>query len=402
MVSQSNRVLNFGVSGVRERERRASARQRADSRHKLVRDLALSHRQQADHSSFNCSAYGADSGYVCYDNSTRAIISVEQNKTYRFRLINTGAFGEFQFSIDNHTLSVIEADSTLVEPRTVHRLQIHIAQRYSVLFHANQTATNYWLRAQMNDHCFSSDISSGGSILDPDNLALITYTNSTLEPTASVDWSDALDLACDDLNPALLVPSTAEAAPAVDTTYVIEVSFQIGAYALDKAYINSTTWSPSTLPTLNQAVTGLESSNTSAAFSTSGLSTAFDTSSQFVISIPTIQTIDLLINNLDEGAHPFHLHGNQFWILATGASGDFDWSSYPSINTTNPMRRDTMTVDAYGWSLIRFQADNPGLWAFHCHISWHMEAGLLMQFMTRADLMKEWTIPSDVLALCNV
>jgi len=96
------------------------------------------------------------------------------------------------------------------------------------------------------------------------------------------------------------------------------------------------------------------------------------------------------------------LHGNQFWILATGASGDFNWASYPSLNTTNPMRRDTMTVDAYGWSLIRFRADNPGLWAFHCHISWHMEAGLLMQFMTRADLMKEWTIPSDVLALCNI
>lgn len=60
-----------------------------------------------------------------------------------------------------------------------------------------------------------------------------------------------------------------------------------------------------------------------------------------------------------------------------------------------------MTVDAYGWSLIRFVADNPGLWALHCHISWHMESGLLMQFMTRADVMKGWTIPGDVLALCN-
>lgn len=285
----------------------------------------------------------------------------------------------------------------MVEPVTVHRLQINVAQRYSIIFHANQTATNYWLRAQMNEHCFSSD----NPVLDTDVLALITYKNATTAPTESVDWSDALDLACDDLNPSLLVPLVPETAPPPDAAYVIEVSFQIGAYALDRAYINSTTWSPSTVPTLNQAVTGLQQPNTSASFSATGLSTAFDSASQFIISIPTTSTIDLLINNLDEGAHPFHLHGHQFWIMASGASGDFNWSSYYNLSTTNPMRRDTMTVDAYGWSLIRFVADNPGLWAFHCHISWHMEAGLLMQFMTRADIMKDWIVPEDVLGLCN-
>lgn len=285
----------------------------------------------------------------------------------------------------------------MVEPVTVHRLQINVAQRYSIIFHANQTATNYWLRAQMNEHCFSSD----NPVLDTDVLALITYKNATTAPTESVDWSDALDLACDDLNPSLLVPLVPETAPPPDAAYVIEVSFQIGAYALDRAYINSTTWSPSTVPTLNQAVTGLQQPNTSASFSATGLSTAFDSASQFIISIPTTSTIDLLINNLDEGAHPFHLHGHQFWIMASGASGDFNWSSYYNLSTTNPMRRDTMTVDAYGWSLIRFVADNPGLWAFHCHISWHMEAGLLMQFMTRADIMKDWIVPEYVLGLCN-
>lgn len=346
---------------------------------------------------FNCSSYGADSGYDCNDNSTRAIFSVIPDKAYRLRFINTGAFGEFQVSIDNHTLQVVEADSTVVNPVTVHRLPIHVAQRYSVIFHANQTATNYWLRAQMNGHCFSDD----NPVLDTDVLALITYTNTTTSPNASVDWSDALEVVCEDLDPSLLVPSNVLQAPKADTAYSIDVSFQIGAYALDKAYINSTTWSPSKVPTLNQAVTGLSKSNTSALFSTSGLSTAFDTSSQFIISVPTTQVIDLLINNLDEGAHPFHLHGHQFWIMASSSKGKFDWSTYGNLSTTNPMLRDTMTVDGYGWSLIRFVADNPGLWALHCHISWHMESGLLMQFMTRADVMKGWTIPGDVLALCD-
>jgi FtsP/CotA-like multicopper oxidase with cupredoxin domain len=248
----------------------------------------------------------------------------------------------------------------------------------------------------MNDYCFSDK----NPVLDTDVRALITYTNSTSDPapTESVDWTYALDTACEDLAPSSLIPYDPLPAPQVDITYPIEVSFQIGDFALDKAYINSTTWVPPIIPTLNQAVAGLQVNN--ANFTTSGVSTAFD-SSQLVIDVPTYKVIDVLINSLDEGAHPFHLHGHQFWIMASGAHGAFNWNSYPTLNMTNPMRRDTITVDAFGWALIRFKADNPGLWALHCHISWHMEAGLLMQFQTRNDIMKGWTVPSDVLALCD-
>jgi FtsP/CotA-like multicopper oxidase with cupredoxin domain len=353
--------------------------------------------QYSNFDSFNCSSYGSDSGYTCQDNSTQASFAVTQNKRYRLRLINTGAFGEFQFSVDNHTLSVIEADSTLVQPVTVTRLPIHIAQRYSVILHTNQTASNYWIRAWLNTFCFGDE---NAPVLDPNVLALLSYTNTTYEPlvSESVDWSTALELQCEDLNITNLVPLVPQDAPAADHAYSIDVSFQIGDYALDKAYINSTTWVPDTIPTLNQALTGIHANN--ATFFASGQSSAFN-SSQFVLAVPELRVVDLLINNLDEGSHPFHLHGYQFYIMAVGADGDFDWSTYDSLSTKNPMRRDTMTIDGYGWALIRVLADNPGLWAFHCHISWHMEAGLLMQFQVRNDLMKDWTLPADVAALCN-
>jgi FtsP/CotA-like multicopper oxidase with cupredoxin domain len=281
-----------------------------------------------------------------------------------------------------------------MQPITVNRLPINVAQRYSVVLNANQTATNYWIRAHMNTDCFSDDNSP---ILDPDVRALLTYTNTTYEPTESADWSSQLDQVCQDLAVSGMVPLVAAPAPAPDTAYTFDVSFQTGAYALTKAYVNSTTWAASKVPTLHQAVAGLHAGNNT--FNTAGLSSAYDTS-QFVIDIPSYQVVDVLINSLDEGAHPFHLHGHQFWIMATGATGVFDWDTYGNLSTTNPMRRDTMTIDAYGWSLIRFKADNPGLWALHCHISWHMESGLLMQFQARNDIMKDWAIPADVLALC--
>jgi iron transport multicopper oxidase len=31
--------------------------------------------------------------------------------------------------------------------------------------------------------------------------------------------------------------------------------------------------------------------------------------------------------------------------------------------------------------VIRFKADNPGITLFHCHIEWHVEAGLSMTFI---------------------
>ena len=71
------------------------------------------------------------------------------------------------------------------------------------------------------------------------------------------------------------------------------------------------------------------------------------------------------------------------------------------FNTTNPISRDTLTIDACGWALIRFRSDNPGLGALHCHISWHMEAGLLMQFQDGSDTMKDWTLPDSVTNLCS-
>jgi len=29
---------------------------------------------------------------------------------------------------------------------------------------------------------------------------------------------------------------------------------------------------------------------------------------------------------------------------------------------------------------VAFDADNPGLWAFHCHLLYHMEAGMFTTF----------------------
>ena len=48
------------------------------------------------------------------------------------------------------------------------------------------------------------------------------------------------------------------------------------------------------------------------------------------------------------------------------------------LNTINPPLRDTVTVNPNSWIVLRFADHNPGIWPLHCHIDWHMAAGLYM------------------------
>ena len=88
--------------------------------------------------------------------------------------------------------------------------------------------------------------------------------------------------------------------------------------------------------------------------------------------------IDIIINNLDDGAHPFHLHGHSFYILASHRSEN-GWGSFspyinkgtsaikPLLNLRDPVRKDTVSVPRRGYIVIRFRADNEGIWMMHCH-----------------------------------
>ena len=93
--------------------------------------------------------------------------------SYRLRLINAGSHASIWFSVDGHALTVIEADGTPIEPQVVSSLQIHVAQRYSVLLTTNMTAESttdqasdarqdggnelqeFWVRSELDKRMFA-------------------------------------------------------------------------------------------------------------------------------------------------------------------------------------------------------------------------------------------------------
>jgi len=93
-------------------------------------------------------------------------------------------------------------------------------------------------------------------------------------------------------------------------------------------------------------------------------------------------------------AHPLHLHGHDFVILAQSTT-KFDPNNY-TVNTQNPARRDVAMLPANGYLIIGFQTDNPGVWLMHCHIAWHASAGLALQFVEREREIKQFVGKSVV------
>ncbi|QIW97242.1 hypothetical protein AMS68_002760 [Peltaster fructicola] len=349
------------------------------------------------------------------NNSTAGVpsISLAANKRHRLRIVNVGAFAEFQFEIDEHLLAVTEVDGTDVAPESFHRLNISPAQRYSVIIDTNvSSARTFWMRARMITGCFTDPPAT----LQANALAVVRYDGDAGKPE-SHDWEETLPLECRDMNTTGLVPTEIVAAPATpDAVFYLRSNFEIGAYRLSRGFFNTSSWRADVAaPGLARAIDGLHSDNKT--FDVQGgpfvNAAAFHVEREMVVQSTGIQTIDLLISNFDDGNHPLHLHGYKYFVLAqghgappltridAGITRESLAPLYAVVNTTNPLRRDTASVEAFGWILLRFVADNPGMWAFHCHVSWHAEAGLLMQFLTRSDELANMPMPYANADLCK-
>ncbi|KAI6845513.1 laccase-like multicopper oxidase [Hortaea werneckii] len=116
------------------------------------------------------------------------VTQVKKGKKYRLRLINTGINQHFDVSIDNHKLTVIASDFVPIKPYVTDSVSIGIGQRHDVVFHANQDAGNYWIRA---------DIGNCGRNVNAGNIrSIVRYDGaSTSDPTTS---GVSKDLACRD------------------------------------------------------------------------------------------------------------------------------------------------------------------------------------------------------------
>ncbi|KIP03947.1 ferroxidase/laccase group [Phlebiopsis gigantea 11061_1 CR5-6] len=327
---------------------------------------------------------GAINGVGQYNGSTDYFdFELQPHKTYRLRLIHTGSAAQIRFSVDHHPLTLIEADGTLLEPYTVSGVTLLVAQRYSALITTNQTAGPYWMRMEL-----ISPSNVTGTTTDVRGVIRYGTKSKSLPPAGPDPGFPGTGLA--DMDTTKLTPAVPDIPP--DRSRFYSVPFNIGGTPSGGtiATMNNVSWVP-----LVGTNTLLEIQQTNGNYAPEGPST--ELGNQFIITEDTIQTIDLLLLNTGFGEHPFHLHGHRPWILGFG-NGTFDGHD---LNPPNPLKRDTFAVPSQGWLMLRYISDNPGPWTLHCHIAWHMAAGLLMQVNSLPSVSSKFHIPSDIVNQCK-
>ncbi|KAL2016586.1 hypothetical protein VTK56DRAFT_3287 [Thermocarpiscus australiensis] len=86
---------------------------------------------------FDCSTVAPGDKTPCTNSAGISKFRFQTGKTHRLRLINSGANGIQHFSIDGHTLTVIEEDFVPVKPYNTTVVKLGFGQRTDVLVTAN-------------------------------------------------------------------------------------------------------------------------------------------------------------------------------------------------------------------------------------------------------------------------
>lgn len=92
-----------------------------------------------------------------------------------------------------------------------------------------------------------------------------------------------------------------------------------------------------------------------------------------------------------------HLHGQSMFVPAEGTGA---WNG-SIANPKNPQRRDTQILQANGYMVVQLTADNPGVWPFHCHIAWHLSAGMYINVMLKPKTLTQKEIPAAIAETCT-
>lgn len=296
--------------------------------------------------------------------------------------INPGGFSSLKFTIDNHKMWVYGVSGGYVKSQLVDQVIVNNGDRYSVLIKLDQQVGTYKINVANNG---LNQIISG--------YANLVYQGSTGPAAGAVSVMNYAGI-----NTTTIIPfNDALAAPyqAIKPPAVADVTFAFNIKKLGSPY----EWTLSGIHGYNMSLDDQEPLLFQDASKIP--------SSDLILKTGYGQWVDLIVKVQGPLAqpHPMHKHANKAFVLGQG-KGAFNWSTVAeaaaalpagTFNFDTPPYRDTYTTTpAEGnssWMALRYKADHPGVWAFHCHMQTHFSGGMAVVLMDASD--KVPAIPSE-------
>ncbi|KAG0503785.1 hypothetical protein HPP92_003857 [Vanilla planifolia] len=291
-----------------------------------------------------------------------------------------------------HNLTIVEADGHYVRPVVVKNLNVYSGETYSVIIKAEQDPSrNYWVG--LNVVSRKPGTQTGTAILN-------YYPNHPLArpptaPPAGPMWND-VEYRFNQSRSIVSHPEYVEPPPRTSDRLIILLNTQNKIDGYTKWAVNNVSFTLPMTPYLVAIKQGLRH-----VFSQKPAPETYDlktydihnvshnpnaTTSNSIYRMDFGSTVDVVLQNANtlnpnnSETHPWHLHGHDFWVMGYGM-GKFDPEVDPkSYNLVDPIQKNTVAVHPYRWTALRFVANNPGVWAFHCHVEAHFFMGMGVVF----------------------
>jgi iron transport multicopper oxidase len=376
---------------------------------------------------FNCTLAEL-AGLTCSEDQPYERIQFKPGKKYLVRLINGGALAPFDVSIDGHDFQVIAGDADPLVPSTfVNTVRVNVAQRHDIIVQAKDEvrASSFWIRATAKSgYPFTARATSQlPEGFNDKALAVLEYVSddsgdgdpcsgsigaSETLPT-STEWPSATMIGEFDYDP--LVPVSLPEVP--DERHVVEFTLGVlpqnptvflGYTSVDRGEFRSLNIPD--YPTLFSVASGTPTEQLPIG------SNAYRMGNN--------NHVELVLANNSPEDHPFHTHVHSPYVVGHGHTSietlfAANASQELNLRLNGSMLRDVFTIPAcsideagdcldVGYVVLRYEADNPGVWMVHCHIEDHLQLGLaFLMVENEADLVSLGMdqFESSMINVCN-
>ncbi|EGZ26571.1 hypothetical protein PHYSODRAFT_320491 [Phytophthora sojae] len=345
---------------------------------------------------YNCTAAASHGYSECNSDQPLSRFKFEAGNKYRLRLINMAALAPIEFSIDGHELSVVAADSEYIEPsEQITTLRINAGQRYDIIVEAKAASGSaigsFWVRAT---GLYGLPWTAGTATVAGDGFNyqghgdIYNEDDDVDDPTSS-DWTETTTI-----NEFEFTPLEVSVLPTVPSDRpVLEFDFRrgLGYFSIDGAdYLH---FAAPEEPPLFTIAAGLKTEE-----------------------LPATTLARKIEYGKHIEVHPFHMHTHSPWVVGSGTASLSDiQAGNLNLKLSGAMKRDVYTIPPcdtddsgactnHGYVMLRFTADNPGVWIIHCHIDWHLDAGLAMVLVEGEDELQAAGVgafANSILSVCG-
>ncbi|KAL3845852.1 hypothetical protein ACJIZ3_003255 [Penstemon smallii] len=344
--------------------------------------------------------------YPCSRQDTYRL-TVEFGRTYLIRMVNAVMNNIMFFRIANHNITVVGSDAAYTKQFSSDYITISPGQTIDFLLVANQPPSHYYMASRV--------YASAGNFDNTTTTGILQYAgNYTIPSSPPLPTFPAFNDTSSSVNFTTRLRSLANAKYPIDVPLnVTDILFFTLSINTRPCPLNASCDGPRDerfLASVNNVTMVLPRTDILQAYyrNISGVyqndfpdNPPFPFNyTQFFVPIDLWRPQDgTAVNILDYNAtvelvfqgtntvagvdHPMHLHGYSFYVVGSGLGNFNNVTDPPRYNLVDPPLMETIAVPVNGWTAIRFQANNPGVWFLHCHFERHVSWGMGMVFIVK-------------------